>query len=89
MMTGVYNVGLSSANLSKLELAKKIKEQVPDFSIQYDDIAEDPDKRDYIVSNAKFENQGWRPRYTLERGIAELLKAFEILGPSLNKYTNL
>jgi|TARA_A100000172_G_scaffold78139_1_gene63321 nucleoside-diphosphate-sugar epimerase len=89
MMTGVYNVGLSSANLSKLELAEKIKEQVPGFSIQYDDIAEDPDKRDYIVSNAKFENQGWRPRYTLERGITELLKAFEILGPSLNKYTNL
>ena len=89
MMAGVYNVGLSSANLSKLELAKKIQEQVPGFSIQCDEIAEDPDKRDYVVSNAKFEKQGWRPRYTLERGITELLKAFEILGPSLNQYTNL
>lgn len=88
-MWGVYNVGLSSANLTKLELAEKIREQVPGFSIQCDEIAEDPDKRDYVVSNARFEKQGWRPRYTLERGIEELLKAFEILGPSLNQYTNL
>ena len=88
-MFGVYNVGLSSANISKLELAKKIQKQVPGFSIQCDDISEDPDKRDYIVSNERFERQGWKPRYTLERGIDELLKAFEILGPSLNQYTNL
>jgi nucleoside-diphosphate-sugar epimerase len=88
-MKGVYNVGLSSANLTKLQLAEKIKEYVPNFSIQCDEIAEDPDKRDYLVSNEKIEKHGWHPRYSLDRGIEELLKCFEILSPSLTQYTNL
>jgi len=89
MMMGVYNIGMSDANLTKLELAKKIKEHYPKFSIQFDDIAKDPDKRDYIVSNARIEKTGFKPHYTLDRGIQELQKAFDILAPSLNQYTNL
>ena len=54
-----------------------------------DEIAKDPDKRDYIVSNAKLEDLGWLPRYSLDDGIVELKKSFEILKPSLNLYTNL
>lgn len=89
LMHGVYNVGMSDANLTKLELANKIKEHFPKFSIQFDDIAKDPDKRDYIVSNKRLEKTGYAPHYTLDKGIVELKKAFDILAPSLNQYTNL
>jgi len=84
-----FNVGLSSANLTKLELAEKIKEQLPNFSIHCDEFASDPDKRDYIVSNEKLEKLGWHPFYGMDRGIAELIKCFSILEGSLTKYTNL
>jgi nucleoside-diphosphate-sugar epimerase len=76
-----YNVGLSSANLTKRQLCEKIKEQVPDFYIQSAPIGEDPDKRDYLVSNAKIETLGWFPDYSLDDGIRELLKGFQILKP--------
>lgn len=89
MRGSAYNVGLSDANLTKIELAYKIKEHFPKLSIQMDEISKDPDKRDYLVSNEKLEELGWRPRYTLGDGIRELKKSFEILKPSLNQYTNL
>ena len=89
MKGNAYNIGLSDANLTKLELTYKIKEHFPGLSIQCDAIREDPDKRDYIVSNEKIEKLGWRPRYDLDDGIRELKKCFTILGPSLNQYTNL
>jgi len=74
-----YNVGLSDANLSKLELCEEIKKSVPNFVYLEAPIGEDPDKRDYIVSNAKIEATGYRPQYSLQTGIRELKKAFEIL----------
>ncbi len=74
-----YNVGLSDANLSKLELCAKIKEVIPSFLYLEAPVGEDPDKRDYIVSNARIEATGYRPQYSLEMGIRELVKAFQIL----------
>jgi nucleoside-diphosphate-sugar epimerase len=74
-----YNVGLSDANISKLELCAKIQEAIPGFVYIEAPIGEDPDKRDYIVSNAKIEATGYRPEYSLEMGICELKKAFQIL----------
>ena len=74
-----YNVGLSTANLSKLELCAKIKEQVPRFNYIEASIGEDPDKRDYIVSNAKLEATGWTPDWPLDRGIRELIKGYSML----------
>ena len=74
-----YNVGLSSANLTKRELCEKIREYVPGFTIISAPIGEDPDKRDYIVSNAKIEALGWRPEHTLDTGIRELLKGFPLM----------
>ena len=61
----VFNVGLSNANLSKQQLVEKIKEYVPDLTITYSDYYQDPDKRDYIVSNKKIESTGWGPMYSL------------------------
>ena len=81
-----YNVGLSSANLTKRQLCEKIKEYVPELYIHSAPVGEDPDKRDYIVSNAKLESLEWHPEYTLDMGIAELLKGYRIIKP--NKFTN-
>jgi nucleoside-diphosphate-sugar epimerase len=81
-----YNVGLSDANLSKLELCAKIKEQVPDFVCLEAPIGEDPDKRDYIVSNEKIERTGFKPVHSLETGIKELIKGYRIISNS--KYSN-
>lgn len=74
-----YNVGLSDANISKLELCVKIKEQVPSFYYTEAAIGQDPDKRDYVVSNAKIEATGYKPDVSLDQGIAELIKVYTIL----------
>ena len=81
-----YNVGLSSANLTKRQLAEKIREHVPNLYIHSSEIGEDPDKRDYIVSNEKIESLGWGPCHTLEDGILELIKGYKIIRP--NRFTN-
>jgi nucleoside-diphosphate-sugar epimerase len=86
---GVFNVGLSDANLTKQQLVEKIKEYVPDFAITYSDFYEDPDKRDYIVSNEKIEKLGFKPHYSLDDGIEELIKTYRILIKDLSsKYRN-
>jgi nucleoside-diphosphate-sugar epimerase len=79
MQGGPYNVGLSDANLSKLELCVKIQQHVHGFVFMEAPIGEDPDKRDYIVSNAKIESTGFKPAYTIDDGIRELIKGYEIL----------
>jgi nucleoside-diphosphate-sugar epimerase len=81
-----FNVGLSSANLTKRQLAEKIKEYVPEFYIHSAPIGKDPDQRDYLVSNDKIESLGWKPDHTLDSGIPELLKGYKILKP--NRYAN-
>ena len=75
----VYNVGLSNANLNKRELAELIKKQLPNLVIQEAEFKTDADKRDYIVSNDKIRALGWRPEFSLEVGIHELLKAYPII----------
>jgi nucleoside-diphosphate-sugar epimerase len=84
-----FNVGLSTANLSKLELCEKIKQYVPDFVITTNEFSQDLDKRDYIVSNDKLEATGWIPDYDLDYGIKELIKAYPVLINTDTQYTNL
>ncbi|MGJ3260777.1 MAG: NAD-dependent epimerase/dehydratase family protein [Rhodospirillales bacterium] len=74
-----YNVGLSDANLSKRELCEKIREHVPNFVFMEAPIGEDPDKRDYIVSNEKIEKTGFQPAYSLDDGIRELIKGYRMI----------
>ncbi len=74
-----YNVGLSEANLSKRELCEEIRRQIPDFEYSESALGQDPDKRDYIVSNAKIEAAGFKACRGLQEGIAELIKAFHVL----------
>ena len=79
MKNQIFNVGLSSANVSKFELCKKISEQVPSFVFLEHDHAKDPDQRNYVVSNAKIEATGWQTSFTLESGISEMIKGFKMI----------
>jgi len=74
-----YNVGLDDANLSKLELCAMIQKHLPKFVFVEAPIGEDPDKRDYIVSNARIAATSFKPEWSLDRGIEELIKGFTIL----------
>ncbi len=82
-----YNVGLSDANLSKLELCERIKLQIPEFAFLEAAVGKDPDKRDYIVSNAKIERTGFKPVFSLDDGIRELIKGYRMIRNSV--YGNL
>ena len=82
-----YNVGLSDANLSKLELCEEIKKHVPEFYFIESKIGEDPDKRDYIVSNEKIEKTGFRPDVSMSLGIQELIKGYQII--KRNQFANI
>ncbi len=77
-----YNVGLSDANISKAELCEVIKTHIPNFYFSEAEIGEDVDKRDYIVSNEKIENAGFKTEHSLSYGIQELVKGFQIIRKS-------
>jgi len=81
-----YNVGLSDANLSKAELCARIQKHIPHFVFMEAPIGEDPDKRDYIVSNEKVEKTGFRPGCSLDDGIRELIKGYRM--PRNGAYSN-
>ncbi len=81
-----YNVGLSSANLSKWQLCEEIKKQLPDFYFVEAEVGEDPDKRDYMVSNAKIEATGFRTTQSVQDGIGELIKGYQVI--RRNQYSN-
>lgn len=84
-----YNVGLSDANLSKLELCEEIKKHVPGFTFLESNKGQDPDKRDYIVSNEKIEKSGFATEVSLSDGIQELIKAFTIINQGKEVRTRL
>ena len=85
-----FNVGLTSANCTKLELAQTIQKFVPDLVIVENNFKQDLDQRNYMVSNSKLENAGWVPIFTLEDGIKELIKGYQLIKKSKDKdFTNL
>ena len=80
MMRGrAYNVGLEDACLTKLELCAAIQKHIPGFVCLEAPIGEDPDKRDYIVSNQRILATGRKPAHSLDIGIRELIKGYRIL----------
>jgi nucleoside-diphosphate-sugar epimerase len=79
----VFNVGLSDANLNKQELLEKIQKYVKDFAVVYDDYYQDPDKRNYIVSNKKIETTGWKPQWSLDMGIKQLIQGYQMIVPKM------
>jgi nucleoside-diphosphate-sugar epimerase len=74
----IFNLGLSSANITKINLAKKVKKYLPETKIQIIKNIKDPDQRDYYVSNKKIENKGFKAIYSLDHGIVELINIFKI-----------
>jgi nucleoside-diphosphate-sugar epimerase len=76
LKNNIYNLGLSSANLTKIILAKKIKIVIKKLRIVIIKNVSDPDKRDYYVSNKKIEKAGFKPSVSLKEGIEELIKVF-------------
>src|SRR3989344_4881695 len=79
MKNKAYNVGLEDANISKAELAEKIKKYIPKFEIVYKEVGEDPDKRNYIVSNQRILKTGFTPKFSIDDGIKELIKGYSII----------
>jgi len=85
-----FNVGLTSANCTKLELAQTIQKYIPDLVIVENNFKQDFDQRNYMVSNAKLESKGWKPEYSLEDGIEELIQGYQLIQKFKNKdFTNL
>jgi nucleoside-diphosphate-sugar epimerase len=87
MKNQAYNVGLSEANLSKMELCLEIQKQVPEFCIMESEIGKDPDQRNYIVSNEKIEKTGFKPKVSIQQAISELIKGYQVV--RRNDFTNL
>lgn len=85
MKNEAFNVGLSSANLTKKELCEEIQKKIK-FEIIISSIGKDPDKRDYIVSNDKIEKLGWKPIKNIQNGIDELIKVYNLI--NLKLYSN-
>lgn len=75
----IYNVGLSDANVSKMELCLAIRRHVPDFVVMEAPVGKDPDQRNYVVSNSKIENTGFRTAHSLDLGIQELVKGYTMI----------
>lgn len=86
MQNNSFNVGLSDANLSKMELCLEIQKQIPDFTFLEAKVGKDPDQRNYIVSNAKIEKTGFKPQVSLQQGIRELIKGYQII--RRNQFSN-
>ena len=74
-----YNAGLNDANLTKEELAHKIKKHIPSFYIHFSEIGHDPDRRNYIVSNEKIKKKGFEAELSLDDGIQEIIKGHKML----------
>ena len=75
----IYNVGLSDANLSKIELCEEIKKHLSNFVYVEEKYKKDPDQRNYIVSNKKIEKTGFKPKYSISDGIKELIKGYKMI----------
>jgi nucleoside-diphosphate-sugar epimerase len=80
-----YNVGLDSANLSKEELALKVRQYIPNFYIHFAAIGQDPDKRNYIVSSDRLRQAGFEAKRSLDDGVQELIKGYHMMGRPLFK----
>ena len=84
----IFNLGLSDVNITKKQLVEKIQSHIPNTSVNYSDYYVDPDKRDYIVSNEKIEEAGWKPIFTLDDGIKELIQSYKMIVPTQSQYRN-
>lgn len=83
MRSQIYNVGLCSANLSKKQLCEHIQKHISSFIFIEAPIGNDPDQRDYVVSNEKIKATGFKPEFSLDDGIIELIKGYTMIKNSI------
>ena len=74
----IFNVGLSEANISKVDLCREIQSIIPSFTYLEAALGKDPDQRNYVVSNQKIENLGFKPTVSLRNGLEELVKGLKM-----------
>jgi nucleoside-diphosphate-sugar epimerase len=74
----IFNVGLSEANISKIDLCREIQTIIPTFTYLEAALGKDPDQRNYIVSNKKIEKLGFKPKVSLQSGLIELVKGLQM-----------
>ena len=74
----IFNVGLSEANISKIDLCREIQTIIPSFTYLEAPLGKDPDQRNYIVSNQKIEDTGFTPTVSLQSGLLELIKGLKM-----------
>jgi nucleoside-diphosphate-sugar epimerase len=79
-----YNV--VGENVTKRELCERIVAQTPEFVWHEAPLREDPDRRDYAVSGDRIAAAGFTPEWSLDRGIAELLRGYTML--NARRFTN-
>ena len=60
-------------------MCKAIQKRLPEFVFLEAPVGKDPDQRNYIVSNAKIEATGYKPSYSLDFGIQELIKGYTMI----------
>lgn len=74
MLDKVFNLGDESLNLTKKDLAQRIK-TVVDFDLKIAPVGNDPDKRNYRVDFSKIKSLGYQTRISIDDGIKQLVRA--------------
>jgi len=78
IIDNVYNIGSEAMNCTKEEIANMIKEKV-DYLLDFADIGEDPDKRNYAVSYKKIRSLGFETLISMEETIDELIGGLQTI----------
>lgn len=74
----IYNVGDDSQNYTKRDLVNMIKEKTH-CHVSFAETEKDPDQRDYGYDSSALYSFGWRPKFTMDQTINEIMKAVPIL----------
>ena len=86
MIDNVYNVGSSKMNYSKEEICNIISDKTKSF-IHFEEIGEDADKRNYVVSYDKINKLGFETKIGIHEGIDEIIKVLKVVD-FRNPYVN-
>ena len=68
---GIYNAGFE--NISILDIANKVSDQIPSEIV----VTESDDPRSYRLNSDKLLKTGFRPKWNVENGIQDVIKAYK------------
>lgn len=87
MIDQVYNLGSESLNLTKGELAQRIRQKI-EFVLHISEVGEDPDKRNYTVAFSKLRSLGFEVEVDVDQGIEELMRGLQVIDVA-NPFSNI